>query len=450
MTAVSMCGSSASSLRGRLFVAGRLGETHLSQVGLGEVHIGLGGVPAGAQFFQHGFHFAVGQRGAVAEEFVEPCGFEHPHIRPGGEAVVRLILQRSGFQTEDVQCSWHKRSDGSERVACLPAAKRLNFMTRLVGCANADRFRRNCFEVRLLGFHARRFREAQLAFRQRFIKEVFDFGLFTVLGHRQFDDQQVTGAFQHFLFPETEWLALSEEKEAFQDYGNVEEGTGPHLVRIFLEPVFPVGVVLAFAIGEEIYDLLHLAIANYFSEADAANVVERHHHLQAAGFDFEKVEPLDLGADRSTVDLLDYAYPVGGINDFVSDAKGQAMHEGRTTAPRAPSGILWGRTTTYIMLELYPHSPQRVNGRGFRRIRARAHTAANKLRETAPRVDPADRAVRARIISRCLRVASSRPKASTQKYAGTHPKEDRRGDRGPRTRTESRAAERAEEGCCHG
>src|SRR5208283_5520716 len=98
-----------------------------------------------------------------------------------------------------------------------------------------------------LGFHARRFREAQLAFRQRFIKEVLDFRLFPILGHRQLADQQVTGAFQHFLFPETEWLALSEEKEAFQDYGNVEEGTGSHLVRIFLEPVFPVGVVLAFA-----------------------------------------------------------------------------------------------------------------------------------------------------------------------------------------------------------
>src|SRR5271165_985548 len=117
-----------------------------------------------------------------------------------------------------------------------------------------------------------------------------------------------------------------------------------------------------------------------------------------------------------------------------------------TTAPRAPSGILWGRTTTYIMIGLYPHSPERVNGRGFRRFGACAHTAANPPRKQFWRIG----LLRSRIMSRCLRVASSRPKASTQKYAGTHPKKDRRRDRGPRTRAESRAAQRAEEGCRHG
>ena len=73
----STCGSSASSsasAEGWLLVAGRLREAHLTQVRLGEVHVGLGGVPAGAQFFQHGFDFAVGQRGAWRRNSSSPAG----------------------------------------------------------------------------------------------------------------------------------------------------------------------------------------------------------------------------------------------------------------------------------------------------------------------------------------------------------------------------------------
>src|SRR5262249_896857 len=90
----------------------------------------------------------------------------------------------------------------------------------------------------------------------------------------------------------------------------------------------------AFAIGKEVQDLLHLAIANDLAQTNAVHIVERHHYLEAAGFDFEEVEPLDLGADRATADLLDYAHPMVGINDFVANTKTVVViHKGRNCVP---------------------------------------------------------------------------------------------------------------------
>jgi hypothetical protein len=49
--------------------------------------------------------------------------------------------------------------------------------------------------------------------------------------------------------------------------------------------------------------------------------VEWDFHLKAAGFDFEEVKFLDVKADCPAADLLDYAYAVVGINNFVADLK---------------------------------------------------------------------------------------------------------------------------------
>jgi hypothetical protein len=49
--------------------------------------------------------------------------------------------------------------------------------------------------------------------------------------------------------------------------------------------------------------------------------VSGHHHLQAAGFDFQEVESFDLCADRPAADLLDYAHSVVWVDDLVSDAE---------------------------------------------------------------------------------------------------------------------------------
>ena len=124
--------------------------------------------------------------------------------------------------------------------------------------------------------------------------------------------------------------------------------TGAHLVGIFFEAVFPVGMVFAFAVSQEIQNALHFAVAHHPPQTYAVHIVEGHHDFQAAGFDFEKVESFDLGADRAAADLLDYAHPMVRVNDLVSDAEALVIHEGRSTAAQS---WVWGYEG-----DDYPHS----------------------------------------------------------------------------------------------
>ena len=91
-----------------------------------------------------------------------------------------------------------------------------------------------------------------MRFRQGFGHQLFDVSLFPVFGHGYFADQQVPGSFQHFLFAEGKWLGLSEKEKTFQYGGNFHERPGSHLVGILFEPVFPISIVAAFAVGQKV------------------------------------------------------------------------------------------------------------------------------------------------------------------------------------------------------
>jgi hypothetical protein len=58
--------------------------------------------------------------------------------------------------------------------------------------------------------------------------------------------------------------------------------------------------------------------------------VERDHHLQAAGLDFEQVELLDRGADGPAADLFDDSYAVVWVNNFVADVETVATNHEET------------------------------------------------------------------------------------------------------------------------
>src|SRR5271166_1588030 len=193
--------------------------------------------------------------------------------------------------------------------------------------------------------YRRRLRESQLALGKRPVQHVFYHRFFGVPRHRQLADQQVARPFEHFLFAEAKRLGLGQEKQAFQDNGHIEEGPGSHLVRIFLEPVFPIGSVFTLTVTQELDDLLHFAVAHDASKTNGLDVVEWHHDLQAAGFDLEQVELLDLGADCPAADLFDDTYPMVRVDDFVSDTKGKVVHEGRAAPQRLDRGL--GRVPHY-------------------------------------------------------------------------------------------------------
>src|SRR5271157_1602269 len=114
--------------------------------------------------------------------------------------------------------------------------------------------------------------------------------------------------------------------------------------------------------------------------------------------------------------------------------------------PGAPSGS-YGENYHLYNGRIVPPLARTGQLTGFLANRAVSPTDGSSIATSRLVVAPG---TTSRIICACLRVAFSRPEASTQKYAGTHPKEDCRRDCGPRTRAESRAAQRAEEGCRHG
>src|SRR5271165_2861232 len=209
----------------------------------------------------------------------------------------------------------------------------------------------------------RRLREPQFALGKRAVQDVLDHRFFGVPRHRQLADQKVARPFEHFLFAEAERLGLRQEKEALEDDGYIEQGSGSHLVGIFLKPVFPIGGVFALTVAQELDDLLHLAVAHHASQTDRLDVVERHHDLQAAGFDLEQVEFFDLGADCPAADLFDDTYPMVRVDDLVSDTKGK-VHEGRAAPQRLDQGL--GLVPHQQWLEYTPVRPKASMDADFR------------------------------------------------------------------------------------
>src|SRR3984885_10350630 len=141
------------------------------------------------------------------------------------------------------------------------------------------------------------FRKSKITLGQSQAQKFFNLRLFAVTRHGEFADQQVAGAFKHLLFAEGERLSLMEGDQALEDAGNLEQRTGPHAVGILLEAVLPVGRAEVVGDGKKVENLLHLAVANHASYADAPHIVAGHHHLEAAGFDVKKIELFHGGAD---------------------------------------------------------------------------------------------------------------------------------------------------------
>ena len=99
-----------------------------------------------------------------------------------------------------------------------------------------------------------------------------------------------------------------EEKQALQHRRHLEQRSGAHAIGVFLEAVLPVGVVVAFPIGQKIHDLLDLPVFHHPSQTDRAHVVKRDHDFQAAGLYFEQVEVLYRLTDGICESHADWKY----------------------------------------------------------------------------------------------------------------------------------------------
>ena len=88
-------------------------------------------------------------------------------------------------------------------------------------------------------------------------------------------------------------------------------------------------MVFAFSVGQELEDLLDLAVPHDPAQPNRGGVLEGNHYFQAAGGDFEQVKTFNARADGSTADLLNYSNAMVRVDDLITDLEtGNTAHEG--------------------------------------------------------------------------------------------------------------------------
>src|SRR5437868_10150459 len=182
-----------------------------------------------------------------------------------------------------------------------------------------------------LSFKFRSLWEPQFVLGRQCLGEQFlNDALVAILRHRQFADQQIARPFQHLLLAERQRLGLVQHQQALQHASDFEQRAGAHALGVFLEAVLPISIVQALAIRKKIKDFLDFPVAHHPPQANAIDVVEGNHDLQTAGLDLKQVKLLDGGADRPTADLLDHAYTVVGVHNFIADVETVATNHEET------------------------------------------------------------------------------------------------------------------------
>ena len=73
--------------------------------------------------------------------------------------------------------------------------------------------------------------------------------------------------------------------------------------------------------GKHIQHFLDFPVLYHAAHAHAAGVLAGHHHLQAAGFDVQQVEPLHVGTHSPAAYLFDNSNAMIGIDDLIADVE---------------------------------------------------------------------------------------------------------------------------------
>src|SRR5664279_225079 len=92
-------------------------------------------------------------------------------------------------------------------------------------------------------------------------------------------------------------------------------------------PFLPVRVAIQLVIAQKGEDVVNFFLPHDATQSNSQDVAARDHHFQGARLDRKHVKAFDLESVRSGCDLINYAYPVIWIDDFITDLKtGHACH----------------------------------------------------------------------------------------------------------------------------
>ena len=154
------------------------------------------------------------------------------------------------------------------------------------------------------------------------IDSLFDFNFGLAHDRGNFRNQKESRAIQHALFTERQGFYLAEVHQVLEYLGHMEDGTGAHPFRVFLESVFPVACGEKIAVGQVGDELVYIFPFDDLSEADIPCVCGGNHNEDIVGTNPQKVKSLKLLARNKAIgNFFDYSNTVVGVDDLVSDFK---------------------------------------------------------------------------------------------------------------------------------
>src|SRR5437879_1789283 len=98
-------------------------------------------------------------------------------------------------------------------------------------------------------------RDFAARFRDGFLDSVLNLQFGLIHHGRKFGNKEESSTVQHPLLAEGEWLDSTEIYQILKDFSHMEDRTGAHLLRVFLEAVFPIFLSKERIIAEECNEL---------------------------------------------------------------------------------------------------------------------------------------------------------------------------------------------------
>src|SRR6266446_10317192 len=135
---------------------------------------------------------------------------------------------------------------------------------------------------------------------------------------RQLAYYEVPCTFEHPFLAERERLAHRQVCEILQNFGDVKDVPSLHAFEEFLISVFPIDGGICEVRREGFQQPVALIVVDWRPEADLNCIGDRNHNSRFGRFEPKQVEAILHSCNFGSGNLLDYAYAVIRIDNFLA------------------------------------------------------------------------------------------------------------------------------------
>src|SRR5262245_15154291 len=142
---------------------------------------------------------------------------------------------------------------------------------------------------------------------ERPFHSVFDRGRRFTHHFRDLGNDEEFGSIEHTFFAKREALRLREKRKALEHISHFVDRAAAHLVRVVLEPAFPILVIVDLPVPQQPEETFYFSVADGPPEPNAVNVGKRNEHDSLVRDDPQMVEPTGSAENCFLLDPLDYS-----------------------------------------------------------------------------------------------------------------------------------------------